>query len=83
MPLISYLCTCGEVTSKYVRAAKDSAALISCPKCGLEAKKAFGATSSSYKIKIDMPGMARAIEILPDIGEILEERSNTDFSEED
>jgi len=82
MPLISYACTCGEVTKKYLKSAKDSAASILC-KCGSEAKKVFGTTSSSYKVTIDLPGMARAVHVDPEIVEINDERSDRDFSEED
>lgn len=83
MPLISYSCSCGEITKKYVKVAKEAATLLICPKCGLEAKKIFGNTSSSYKVTIDLPGMARAVHVDPEIMEINDERSARDYSEED
>jgi len=83
MPLISYSCTCGESVKKYVKSAKDAAPFVVCAKCGLEAKKGFGNTSSSYKVMIDLPGMARRIEVDPDINQINDERSARDYSEDD
>ena len=83
MPLINYSCQCGTITKKFLRSAKDSAVSIVCPKCGLEAKKVFGTTSSSYKVTIDLPGMARAVHVDPNIQEINDEVSQRDFSEED
>jgi hypothetical protein len=82
MPLISYSCACGFSTKKYLKSAKDSAVSIICEKCGSEAKKVFGNTSSSYKVTIDTPGMARRIEIDPNIMEINDERSATDYTED-
>jgi hypothetical protein len=83
MPLIAYACTCGEIAKKYLKSAKDAASSIICAKCGLEAKKAFGTTSSSYKVTIDNGVMARKVEIDPDIMEINDERSSREYSEED
>lgn len=83
MPLISYPCKCGETAKKYVKSAKDAAAFISCPKCGAEAKKGFGNTSSSHKIIIDNGLMSRRIEVDPNIMEINDERSSVDRTEED
>jgi hypothetical protein len=83
MPLINYLCSCGENTKKYLKSAKDATVTINCPKCGLEAKKCFGSTSSSHKISIDNGLMARSIEVDPDIMAINDKRSAKDYSEED
>lgn len=83
MPLISYLCSCGELLKKYVKSAKDVPVSHICSKCGLEARKCFGTTSSSVKITIDNGLMARAIEVDPNITEINDERSARDYSEED
>jgi uncharacterized Zn finger protein len=83
MPLISYSCSCGEVVKKYLKSAKDAAPTIECAKCGLDAKKSFGTTSSSYKVTIDLPGMARAIHVDPEIMSHNDQRNNTDYSEED
>ena len=83
MPLINYLCGCGEVYKKYFKSAKDSTPTTPCIKCGLEAKKVFGATSSSHKTVIDNGLMARRLEIDPEIQQINDERSAKDYSEED
>ena len=82
MPLINYVCSCGEVLKKYLKSAKDALSTVKC-KCGLDAKKAFGATSSSHKIVIDNGLMARRIEIDPEITEINDDRSAKDYTEED
>lgn len=82
MPLINYVCSCGEVQKKYLKTAKDALPTVKC-KCGLEARKSFGATSSSHKTVIDNGLMARSLEIDPTIMEINDERSARDYSEED
>lgn len=82
MPLINYLCSCGEVQKKYIKSAKDALSVVKCP-CGSDAKKCFGTTSSSHKITIDNGLMSRSIEVDPDINEINDERSAKDYSEED
>lgn len=82
MPLISYACSCGNVFNKYQKSPKDAPTTVPCDKCGLDAKKSFGVTSNSHKITIDQPGMSRRIDVLPDIMQILDERSAKDFSEE-
>jgi hypothetical protein len=82
MPLISYPCSCGEITKKYFKTTKEALTSLQCKKCGLEAKKGFGTTSSSHKTVIDNGLMARRLEIDPDIMEINDERSSRDYSEE-
>jgi hypothetical protein len=82
-PLINYLCSCGFSVKKYVKAAKDAVAFTICTKCGLEAKKTFGNTSSSHLTVIDSGLMARRLEINPDIMEINDARSATDYSEDE
>ena len=82
MPLLNYLCTCGEVSKKYFKSAKEAPATIKC-KCDLEAKKTFGLTSSSHLITIDNGLMAKKIEVSPDIMQINDERSQKDYSEDD
>ena len=82
MPLINYVCSCGEVQKKYFKSAKDALPITKC-KCGLEAKKAFGTTSSSHLITIDNGLMAKKLEIDPNIQEINDERSSRDYTEED
>ncbi|HEY5235099.1 MAG TPA: hypothetical protein VIJ14_02875, partial [Rhabdochlamydiaceae bacterium] len=82
MPLINYVCDCGEVFKKYYKTAKDALLTVEC-KCGSKAKKAFGTTSSSHKTVIDNGLMSRRLEIDPNIQEINDDRSAKDYSEED
>lgn len=82
MPLISYLCTCGISFKKYKKNAMDASLSVIC-KCGLEAKKAFGHTSSNHLITIDNGLMSRSVTVDPDIMTINDERSSRDYSEED
>jgi hypothetical protein len=81
MPLINYACGCGEIQKKYFQSAKDVPSVLKC-KCGLEAKKAFGATSSSHLITIDNGLQARRLEVRENIMEINDERSAKDYTEE-
>lgn len=83
MPLISYLCSCGNSLKKYQKVAKDSLPFVICDKCGLEAKRTLGNTSSSYKVTIDNGVMGRAVHVDPNIMEINDERSSKDYSEEE
>jgi hypothetical protein len=82
MPLINYVCSCGEVQKKYFKSAKDALSAVKCG-CGLEARKAFGSTSSSHLTVIDNGLMTRRLEIDPQIQEINDERSTRDYTEED
>ena len=82
MPLINYVCDCGEVLKKYFKSAKDASPTVKC-KCGSEAKKSFGATSSSHLVTIDNGLMARAIQVNENIMEINDERSAKDRTEDD
>lgn len=81
MPMINYLCACGEVQKKYFKIVKDALLFVKC-KCGLEAKKSFGTTSSSHVTVIDNGLMARRLEIDPEIMEINDDRAKTDYTEE-
>lgn len=82
MPLINYVCGCGEVQKKYFKSAQDAPLVIKC-KCEAQAKRTLGSTSSSHKIIIDNGLMAKAVELQsPDIMEINDERSNLDLTED-
>lgn len=83
MPLLNYLCTCGEITKKYIKSMKDALPVVQCNKCSLDAKKVFGSTSSSHKTIIDNGLMARRLEIDPNIQEINDERSSRDYANEE
>ena len=81
MPLINYVCGCGKSFKKYLKSAKDALPSVKC-ECGLEAKKSFGATSSSHLTVIDNGLQARRVEVDPNIMEINDERSAKDYTEE-
>jgi len=81
MPLINYVCSCGEGYKKYFKTAKTAPPTIDC-KCGLKAKKSFGATSSAHLTIIDNGLMAKKLEIDINIMEINDVRARTDFSED-
>ena len=82
MPLINYLCECSETTKKYVKLVADVLKTVDCPKCGNQASRVFGNTSSSTKVLIDNGLMARKLELDPAIMEINDERSSKDYSED-
>jgi Fe2+ or Zn2+ uptake regulation protein len=83
MPLINYLCECKNSKSKFYRQAKDALAFIICDKCGKEAKKSLCSPSTSSKIVVDNGFQARAIEVIPDIVEINQKRSEKDYTQDD
>jgi putative FmdB family regulatory protein len=84
MPLIAYSCeACKTVVKKFIRTAKDAQSTFSCDSCGKNMKKLLSAPSSMSKIVIDNGVQARAVEIVPNIIEINQERSNKDYREED
>lgn len=83
MPLISYICECKHSDKKFYRRAKDAPATFLCKICGLAMKKALSVPSTSSKIVIDNGFQARAVEVIPDIVELNEQRSNKDYSTED
>ena len=84
MPLIAYLCPCGNSETKYHRRAKDAAPSLPCPKCNeQEMKKQLSAATFSSKVVIDNGHMARSVEVNPEIVEINKARSEKDYSKED
>jgi hypothetical protein len=83
MPLINYLCECKKTVSKFFRQAKDAPAFFTCPDCKKDTlKKQLSSPSSLSKIVVDNGVQARAVEIIPNIVELNEERSNKDYREE-
>jgi hypothetical protein len=83
MPLFAYSCECKNVIKKFFRQAKEAPAQISCELCGKNMKKLLSAPSSVSKIVVDNGVQARAVEIIPNIIEINQERANKDYREED
>lgn len=82
MPLITYKCECGNTENKFIRKPKEAPITLSCNKCGKESKKMLSAPSSGSKIVIDTPGMARRIEVVPDIIELNKQRTDKDYSKD-
>lgn len=82
MPLIAYLCECKNSKKKYFRQVKDVPAVIICDVCSKEMKKLLSSPTNSSKITVDNGVQARAVEIIPNIVEINEERSRKDYREE-
>jgi transcription initiation factor IIE alpha subunit len=82
MPLIAYQCECGHSEKKFMRQVTSLPASFVCPKCSKDMKKIMSSPSSGSKIVIDQPGMARRVEIVPDIIEINKARSEKDYSQD-
>jgi hypothetical protein len=82
MPLIAYLCECKNSKSKLFRRVADAPATIICDKCNKEMKKTLSMPSQSSKITVDNGFQARAVEIMPDIIQVNEERSKKNYRED-
>lgn len=82
MPIFNYQCKCKNLVKKFHRLAKDAPATLNCEKCGQEMEKLLSAPSSSSKIVIDNGVQAKAVEIIPNIIELNEERSKKNYRED-
>lgn len=82
MPLIAYVCECKHSKSKLFRRVADAPATIICEQCQKEMKKTLSGPTSSTKIVIDNGFQARRVEIIPDIVEINEKRSQKNYRED-
>lgn len=82
MPLMAYACSCKHVVKKYYRLVAQAPATVICELCGLDMKKQLSAPTSGSKITVDNGVQAKAVEIIPNIVELNEERSNKDYREE-
>lgn len=83
MPLISYSCKCGETIKKFFREAAKAPPVFTCKKCSKEAKKCLSSPTIASKITVDNGVQPRAVEILPNITELMEERSSKDYRKGD
>ena len=83
MPIIAYSCVCKNVIKKFFRSAKDAPSSFVCEKCGGNMKKMLSPPNSLSKITVDNGAQARAVEIVPNIIEINEARSNKTYRTED
>jgi hypothetical protein len=82
MPLIQYIChDCGFTLKKIFRKSPFPSTLI-CEHCNGSMIKELNAPSASSKITVDNGIQARAVEILPNIVEINEERSRKNLRED-
>lgn len=83
MPLFHYLCECNYSVSKFYRQAKDAPAFFICDKCGKKQKKQLSAPNSVSKMIIDNGVQAKSLEVISNILEINEARSNKTYRSED
>lgn len=82
MPIIAYLCSCGQVAKKFYRQVKEAPAAFLCEHCNsADMKRQMSAPNSASKISVDNGVQARAVEINPDIIAINKERSEKDYTE--
>jgi len=82
MPLFHYVCECNHSVSKFHRQVASAPALITCEKCGKDAKKTLKAPASVSKVIVDNGFQARAVEVNPEIIEINKARSEKDYRED-
>jgi hypothetical protein len=80
MPLISYLCSCKRVLSKFYRWRNDSPSSIVC-ECGGEFKRQLSAPSNKSVLTIDNGVMAKSVEVNLETIKSNEENSTKDFRE--
>jgi len=75
MPLIPYSCECGASGRKFYTRAVEAKTFLPCTVCGKEMKRRMSAPSNSSKITVDNGSQPRAVEILPNVLELNEERA--------
>jgi hypothetical protein len=81
MPLISYVCDCGDSTKKFYRDPKQAVAH-PCSKCGREMKRQLSAPSAKSITVIDNGFQAKRTEVDLEIVKSIEERSTKDFKKD-
>ena len=79
MPLIYYLCKCGNSLSKFFRKSKEVNPTLTCDKCNQELKKQLSPPNSSSVIVVDNGLQARATEVNLEVVKDIENRSTKDF----
>lgn len=82
MPIISYQCVNKHIIKKFFREVKKILPLIKCEECGEDMKKLLSSPSSLSKITVDNGIQARAVEIIPNIVELNQERANKNYKED-
>lgn len=86
MPMIRYKCSddkCGCSFTKLYRKGTDAVAELECDKCGSKAKRMLSSPASFSKITVDNGLQARAVEIYPDVEEIMSERARKPYDRGD
>ncbi len=81
MPLIKYVCErCGNSIQKVVatKDLKNCKNMLPCGECGEYLERQLGGGSTKSTITMDNGVQARAVEILPDILELNQERSESE-----
>jgi hypothetical protein len=76
---MAYLCECKNTVKKFYRSAKDSPAFFTCDKCQKEMKKVLSSPSTMSKIIVDNGVQARAVEIVPNIVQLNQERASKNY----
>ena len=80
MPLLHYVCDCGNQTSKFYRQVKMAPVEFACS-CGKEYKKQLSAPSSKSVIQIDNGIQAKSVEVNLETIESNIQNSTKDFRE--
>jgi hypothetical protein len=78
MPMVRFKCTdpgCGVSFTKIYRKGPDAPAEIECKKCKARSTRVLSGPASASKITMDNGIQARAVEIYPDVEEIMSERA--------
>lgn len=79
MPLIHYLCKCGNSLSKFFRKTKEANFELTCDKCGEQLKKQLSPPNSSSVVIVDNGLQARATEVNLEIVKDIENRNTKDL----
>ena len=82
MPIIAFSCPDGHIEKKFYRQVSKVPAFLICKECKKEMKKLLSAPSQGSKIVVDNGVQARAVEIIPDIIELNQEKANKDYRED-
>lgn len=86
MPMIRYTCSddkCGYSFTKLYRKGTDAFSELRCDKCKGKAKRTLSSPASASKIMIDNGLQARAVEVYPDVEEIMSERARKPYDRGD
>jgi DNA-directed RNA polymerase subunit RPC12/RpoP len=79
MPMIKYVCKCGNEKSKFFSNTNKILDSIKCEKCGEEIVRTLSSPSQRSKITVDNGVQAKAVELDRQIVEIIEDREKVDL----